>query len=113
MAKVVQIPLTRIRRQGAEIFARVRYRREEVIVTTYGKPIARVVPIVDENARFPRRGVRVNPANIGSDFDQFLRDEGIFDEVSQAARDRVARWMQEQSRMVATAKRSQKLGRKA
>jgi antitoxin (DNA-binding transcriptional repressor) of toxin-antitoxin stability system len=93
MTKPVQIPLTRIRRQGAEIFARVCYRREEVIVTDYGKPIARIIPMGDAIARLPRQGKRINSAHIGSDFNDFLREEGIYDEVSQAARERVARWL--------------------
>ena len=96
MAKSMRIPLTRLRRQGADIFARVCYRRVEVVVTDYGKPIARIVPIHDPHAYDPDRVVRVKNEHVGSDFDDFLSEEGILDAVSATARRRVAQWFQAQ-----------------
>jgi len=53
--------------------------------------------MADPNAYDSRQVVLVNPALTASNFDVFLREEGILNEVSQVARERIVQWLLKQS----------------
>lgn len=47
MAKPVELSSEELRRSVSETLKRVAYTGQEFIVTLYGKPVARVVPLTD------------------------------------------------------------------
>ena len=90
-----------LRRGGGEIIARVKIAGDRVVVTDYGKPQAAIISLDDlaeleagSHAKFdPSEAVTLKAENIGSNFDEFLRKEGIYDEVKVNSRKRVAAWI--------------------
>ena len=103
--KTTEVPAQALRREAGDLLGRIQYQHEHVVITKHGKPIVAMVPIEDlaliesarKKAKFDQNeAVAISPAHIGSDFDDYLREEGIYDEVSTAARKRVAQWMRAQ-----------------
>jgi len=99
MPKNSEVPINDLRRTGGGLIDRVHYAKERVIVTKNGKPFAAIVSI-DDLAQLegcvkydPADTIAIKPENIGRSFDDFLREEGIYDEVSTATRKRVAQWL--------------------
>jgi prevent-host-death family protein len=110
--KTTEIPAQALRREAGDLLGRIQYQHERVTITKHGKPIVAMVPIEDlaliESASKKVRSdqseaVSINPANIGGDFDDFLRSEGIYDEVKASTRKKVAAWvkLQQAKAMVA------------
>lgn len=102
MIKKTECPIETLRKKGADLIDRVRFGQERIVVTSYGKLAVAIVSI-DDLARLencvkfdPAEAVAIKSENIGSEFDEFLREEGIFDKVSKAARKRVAQWLHAQ-----------------
>ena len=51
MAKPIELSSEELRRSVSETLKRVAYSGNEFIVTLYGKPVARIVPIEDEKKK--------------------------------------------------------------
>lgn len=56
MAKVPQLSSEELRRSVSETLKRVAYTRTEFVITLYGKPVAKIVPLEEEepDARLKR-----------------------------------------------------------
>jgi prevent-host-death family protein len=110
--KTTEVPAQALRREAGDLLGRIQYQHERVIITKHGKPIVAMVPIEDlvriesalkkaksndqEYVTFESamsEAVSLNPKNIGSDFDSFLKEEGIYDEVKAESRKRVEGWL--------------------
>ena len=103
--KTTEVAAQALRREAGDLLGRIQYQHERVTITKHGKPIVAMVPIEDlalielatKRVKFdPSEAVSINTANIGGDFDDFLRAEGIYDEVKATTRKKVAAWVKSQ-----------------
>jgi prevent-host-death family protein len=44
------MPVEHARRHFADLLDQVRYERKEIVITRHGKPIAKLVPVTEEDA---------------------------------------------------------------
>lgn len=91
-----------LRREGGNVIARVKFAGDRVVVTDYGKPQAAIVSLEDlaQLEGFAKydlnEAVTFKKVNLGGDFDDFLREEGIYDEVKEKSRKKIAAWIKSQ-----------------
>lgn len=55
MAKPVELSSEELRRSVSETLKRVAYAGDVFVVTLYGKPVAKIVPLSDDEAEKPRK----------------------------------------------------------
>ncbi len=93
-----------LRREGGNVIARVKIAGDRVVVTDYGKPQAAIVSLDDlaaieagSLAKYdPSETASIKAENIGSNFDDFLREEGINEEVKAKSRKKIVAWLKAQ-----------------
>jgi prevent-host-death family protein len=104
MAKKSECSIMQLRREGGNVIARVKIAGDRVVVTDYGKPQAAIVTLEDlaalEAGSFakydPSEAISIKAENRGSNFDDFLREEGIYHEVKEKSRKKIADWLKSQ-----------------
>jgi prevent-host-death family protein len=73
--KTTTVPAGKFKAQCLEILDRVAERKEEVIVTKHGKPVARVVPLASKKENLLRNSVTVLGDIVGPILDDWEADQ--------------------------------------
>jgi prevent-host-death family protein len=73
--KTKTVPAGKFKAECLEILDRVAERKEEVIVTKHGKPVARVVPLVSTNGNTLRNSVTILGDIVGPILDDWEENQ--------------------------------------